>query len=127
PSTPNAGGMDFDAAALGKNRSRQDSDAVTPARRSVSHGLSLSSFQTGLARRNGARLSLPVQLLLGLAALRPVVSRAGNRTSRRWPGVGRGQCLYRRRSLLESSSAESRARRGSEEARRAETLDPRSI
>ena len=101
PAAADAGRLDLDAAALRAHGPRPRSASRARPRRALPQPLPLPALQARLADRDGARLPLPLQLLLGLAALRPLVPRAVDRRGRGRLRVRRRQRLRRRRPLLE--------------------------
>ena len=119
------GRVDRDAAARGPHGPGRRPDAGPRSGRARPQALPLPPLQPGLARRDGARLPLPLQLLLGVAALRTLVPRALDRRRRGRPRVRRATpCSSRTISsgTTRSGAASSRAAltpRGREEA-----LDP---
>ena len=90
-----AGRLDRDARPRRPDGPRRRAAAGPRPRRTRPQPLPLPALQARLARRDGPRLPLPLQLLLGLAALRALVPRAVDRRRRRG---------HRRRSATPSSS-----------------------
>ncbi len=124
-SPPGRRPLDRDRPPRRPDRPRPRAHARPGSRRARPQPVPLPPLQARLARRDGAGMPVSLQLLLGLAALRPLVPRTLDRSGRGRSRVGRRFGLHRRRPLLESPRAEPRARPGPQGARRPEALDPR--
>ncbi len=123
---PRGGGLDLDARLFGPDLSRPGSRPGALARRARPEPLPLPSLPAGVAGRDRPRLPVPMQFLLGLAALRALFPREVDRRRRGRSRLGRGERFHRGRPLLEPSRAQPRPRGRSEETRREEAVAPRA-
>ena len=105
-------------------RARRGAAAGASSRRIVAAAVRVSGAPAGVSRRDGARLSVPLHVLLDLAGPRAHGPRAVDRLGVPGLRVGRRSRVRRRRSVLAPSAAQPRTGARAPAPRRPQEMDP---